>query len=447
MSLRLRYYLAILPLFAGLALINSLLIYYIERNEIRWGLQERAQGAAASIAGFWDAIAPQADSDASAALQRYSKRLGGLSVSWFERDGAAWRERPLHREDAVAPPLAPVAELSAGQLDWAFVESPDEPADLSMGYAPVTDAGGATRGVIAVTERDTSLREGIAALERRLGVLTLALILVGVGAAEAISRIARRELGVLTHAAEDASHGNYAQDLPEGRIRELNDLGGTLLTMTSLLADESQQTRLRFFQSEPLPDDDELAANYRTHLEQPLPDTLGPVRLAFRSLGAVTPEDFCGWRETPSGWYLALGRLVPAPDQPSALERMVRGEAVRDFLLGVAISRPDGPSWPQALQLFPCLALQMIFIPSSGKSPTGWTLDPIRGLPVPWTPTENREVLGSLPAEALHIGQAYADKFPELTSDQIADELAGLMSSRFQGQLVICDLKDRKATA
>ena len=43
MSLRLRYYLAILPLFAGLGLINSVLVYYTERNELRWGLQERAQ--------------------------------------------------------------------------------------------------------------------------------------------------------------------------------------------------------------------------------------------------------------------------------------------------------------------------------------------------------------------------------------------------------------------
>ena len=51
MSLRLRYYLAILPLFVGLGLINSLLGYYVERNEIRWGLQERSQGVAASIAG------------------------------------------------------------------------------------------------------------------------------------------------------------------------------------------------------------------------------------------------------------------------------------------------------------------------------------------------------------------------------------------------------------
>ncbi len=55
-------------------------------------------------------------------------------------------------------------------------------------------------------------------------------------------------------------------------------------------------------------------------------------------------------------------------------------------------------------------------------------------------------MLGSLPAEALHIGQAYSDQFPERSAEQIADELAGLLCTRFQGQLVICDREDNKAT-
>lgn len=451
MSLRLRYYLAILPLFAGLGLINSLLGYYVERNEIRWGLQERSQGVAASIAGFWDVIAPMPDSDASAALERYSNRLGGLSISWFEPEAGSWRERPLLHDETIPAPPAPspelTAKLNAGRLAWTFIESTGAPSDLSVGFAPVTDADGNVRAVIGVSERDSSLREAIAALQRRLGILMVALILIGVGAAELITRIARRELGALTSAAREATQGRYVQALPEGRIRELNDLGGTLLTMTSLLADESHQTRRRFFRSEPLPDDGELAVSYRTHLDQPLPATLGPMRLSFRRLGEVTPEDFCGWREAQNGWYLAMGRCRRGAEQIPALERMVRSEATRDFLLGVATSRPHGPTWPQALKLFPCAALQLVFIPASGQAPTGWTLDPARDVPVPWAPSEGREVLGSLAPEALQIGKAYADQFPDRSPDQLADELAGLLCTRFQGQLVICDLKDHRAAA
>lgn len=451
MSLRLRYYLAILPLFAGLGLINSLLGYYVERNEIRWGLQERSQGVAASIAGFWDVIAPTPDSDPAAILERYANRLGGLSVSWFEPGASSWRERSLRHDPAIPPPPMPTPELGekllAGRLAWTFIEAPAAPTDLSIGYAPITDADGKVLAVIGVTERDSSLREAIAALQQRLATLMIALLLIGIGAAELITRIARRELGTLTRAAQDAAQGRFAQTLPEGRIRELNDLGGTLLTMTSLLADESHQTRRRFFQSEPLPDDSELAASYRAHLDRPLPALLGPMRLSYRRLGTVTPEDFCGWREAANGWYLAMGRCRLSDPGMPALERMVRAEAVRDFLLGVAANRPHGPAWPQALKLFPCAALQLVFVPASGNAPTGWTLDPQRDVPVPWTPADGREVLGSLPAEALAIGQTYADQFPDRSSDQIADELAGLLCTRYQGQLVVCDLKDHRATA
>ncbi len=356
-----------------------------------------------------------------------------------------WNDEAIPLPPAPTPEL--IAKLNAGRLAWTFIESATAPSDLSVGYAPVTDAAGNMVAVIAVSESDSSLRDAIAALQRRLAILMLALILVGVGAAELITRIARRELAQLTRAAHEAAQGRYVQDLPEGRIRELNDLGGTLLTMTSLLADESHQTRRRFFRSEPLPDDSELAVSYRTHLDRPLPATLGPMRLSFRRLGDVTPEDFCGWREAQNGWYLAMGRCRRSDEQLPALERMLRSEATRDFLLGVAVSRPHGPTWPQALKLFPCAALQLVFIPASGHAPTGWTLDPARDVPVPWTPSEGREVLGSLAPEALQIGKAYADQFPDRSPDQIADELAGLLSTRFQGQLVICDLKDHRAAA
>lgn len=451
MSLRLRYYLAILPLFLGLGLANSLLGYYVERNEIHWGLQERSQGVAASIAGFWDAISAQAGSDPVAALERYSNRLGGLSISWMEPTAQSWRERPLRHDESIPPAPLPtpdaMAQLQAGRLAWRFVETAEAAADLSIGYAPVTDADGKLLAVVAVAERDSSLREAIAQLQRRLTILMLVLVLIGVAAAELITRIARRELGALTLAARQAAYGQFAQALPEGRIRELNDLGGTLLTMISLLADESHQTRRRFFQSEPLPDDTELAASYRVHLERPLPDALGPVKLSFRRLGPATPEDFCGWLQAPAGWYLAMGRCQPAAESKTMLERIVHSEAVRDYLLGVAVSRPDGPTWPQALKLFPCVSLQVVFIPGSGKSPTGWILDPVRGLPLPWTPSEHREVIGCLPEEALRIGQAYADQFRSRSAEQIAAELCGLMSGRFQGQLVIIDFKNDKQTA
>lgn len=451
MTLRLRYYLAILPLFVGLGLINSLLVYYTERNELRWGLQERAQGAAASIVGFWDVIEPGTEHNPAPALKRYSQRLGGLSISRFESAGSEWTPRTLlHTEDLPLPPPPPgdaAVRLRNAQLAWTFLAQPEANADLNVGYAPLVDANGELQAVIAVAERDQSLRTATAALELRLGGLMLALLLAGVLAAELITRIARRELKALTTAARDAAHGHFLNSWPVGHIKELNDLGGTLLTMTSLLADESHQTRRRFFQAEPLPGQADLALAYRHHMEKLLPAMAGESRAAYRQLGAPTPEDFCGWRETPTGWYLCVGRRQRADSEAALLERMLQAEATREFLLGVAVSRPQGPSWPEALALFPCDCLQLIFVPASGRAPTGWTLDPTRGLPLPWSPRRGREALGTLPADALPIARAYANQFPERPIDQVAEEVATLLSARCTGLLVLCDFQAMTATA
>lgn len=445
MSLRARYYLAILPLFLGLGLINSLLVYYTERNELEWGLRERAQGIAASIAGFWEQLAPQPADSPAAELERYSQRLGAISVAWFEPGEGQWTHRTLFDSEGVPPPAPPfgavASDLRGGRLAWELRTQEQGEGDLNFAYAPLRGADGSLRAVIGIAEVDHSLRSELVALEWRLGGLLLALLLAGIGATELISRIARRELAALTAAARDAAHGRYLSHWPAGRIRELNDLGGTLLTMTSLLADEKHQTRRRFFQAEPLPGDEDLANAYRAQLDQPLPPTLGQVQCAYRRIGQPVHEDFCGWREGSAGWYLCVGRCRGADADPGPLARLVRADAAREFLLGVATARPHGPSWPEALRVHPCDSLQLILVPASGQAPTGWTLDPARGRPQPWSPGDRREVLSTLAPEAHHIAQAYANQFPDRPVDQIAEELASLLGTRHQGVLVICDLQ------
>lgn len=449
MSLRARYYLAILPLFLGLGLINSLLVWYTERNEIQWGLQERAQGVAASIAGFWPQIAPQPSDSPAARLARYSQRLGAVSVAWFEPDGLHWVNRTLLETAGVPLPPPPVgaldAQLRGGRPGWLLRESTEDEGDLNNGYAPIVGDDGRVRAVIAIAERDLTQRAELSQLQWRLGGLLLALLLAGIAATELIARIARGELGALTAAARDAAHGRFLSHWPTGRIRELNDLGGTLLTMTSLLADEKHQTRRRFFQSEPLPGDEDLASAFHAQLEQVLPPAIGDVQCAHRRIGEPLPEDFCGWREGGAGWYLAVGRCRPPEVETGALARLVRAAATREFLLGVATSRPHGPTWPDALRVQPCVSLQVVLLPASGQAPTGWTLDPGRGRPQPWTPGDRREVMSTLPAEAHQIAQAYANQFPDRPVEQIAEELCSLLGARHQGLLVICDLHATRA--
>ncbi|HWS27889.1 MAG TPA: hypothetical protein VN259_15105, partial [Xanthomonadales bacterium] len=70
-----------------------------------------------------------------------------------------------------------------------------------------------------------------------------------------------------------------------------------------------------------------------------------------------------------------------------------------------------------------------------------------RALPVPWTPPRGREVLGTLPAEAVQVGRAYANQFPDRPIDQVTEEVATLLSARYSGLLVLCDFQAMTVTA
>lgn len=443
MNLRGRYYLAILPLFAGLAVLNGALVYVLERNEIRWTLEQRATATAVGIAGFWPLLLDRDGEEKRAHFEALSERLGGLHIRWYRlRDGAYYAET-LYASEALAPPPVPDAEVVAA-LDeapavWRLEPDAADEYDLNISYASVRQADGTDLGIVAVVEADRSGRAAMGALWERLGKLFAGLLLAGILAAELITRIARRELWSLNRTATEIVEGRALSPAPPARIKEIGDLSGTLQTMTSLLADGNQQTRRRFFQAEVLPGDRELAIGYLRRREREMPCKLGSVPLVCRHVGAPLPEDVIGWRESDNGIYLIAGRMQ-LPEEPlSELRRLVRADTALNFLLGVAVARPNGPSWPEALRGFPFDVLHVVFIPATGRRPTGWTLDPRRGLPQSWDPTRPREMLETMPAPMLTLGQTYLDQVPERGLTLVADELAALLSTRHQGLLVVCE--------
>lgn len=449
MTLRMRYYLAILPLFAGLGLINGMLVLYLERSELLWGLEQRAQGSAVVLAGFWKAAMGE-ETDAGSSERRdqqlaaFSQRLGGVSVSWLQRDGDNWSRRLLHADRSHEAPPVPEArvfeELRRTGSAVRFVARPEADSDLSIGYAQLRlSSAHQLESVLVVSTTDRSLRDAMAALTRRLIVLVALLILVGVVVAEWITRLARSELKLLDRAASELSSGRYTQQWSPGRIKELNDLGGTLLTMTSLLADGSHQTRRRFFQSEPLPGDVDLAEAYRQERDSLTQAAMKKLACCYKQLGQASPEDFIGVRISTQGCFLVVGRCAPAPARLSLLERMVRADATLEFLLGVAQSRPAGPSWSDALKACPCEKLQVLFNPGVHKPPSGWELDPVRAGPRAYAPSQAREILGTLSEDARKIARVYTHQFSSHPLEQLADDLAGLLTPRYSGLLVICD--------
>jgi hypothetical protein len=440
MKIRGRYHLAIVPLFLGLGLANGALVYHLERNEVLWGLEQRASGTAAAVAGFWPLLT--AEGVSAARLQALDRRLGGVSVTRLEPLDGQWRSRPIHEADGVpaAPPpdAATLAQMAEGSLGFRLLPGPQ--TDLIVGYAPVDPEAGIAGALVATSERSDALASAREALLSRLAWLMALVLVAGLLVAEAMTRLARSELGGLTRAARALIGGRHDHRWEAGRIRELNDLGGTLGTMTSLLADGSHRLRRRFLQTDVLPDVSELGNYHRARVEQRERRAIGDLPLAHRRVGEAPPEDFMGTRAGPNGWHLVIGRCQPPPGTPTLLERSVHAEAAREFLLGVASARPDGPTWPQALAVFPCSQLTVLFFPVNGKAPTGWRLDRRRGTPAAFSVAAPRDVLGTSSDGSLAIARAYVRQFSHRPLAQVADELAGLLGGREGGLLVVCEV-------
>lgn len=437
MSIRLRYYLAILPLFLGVALLNGLLVYTLDRQEIRWGLQQRAEGSAAVLAGFWPSIRQETTERQRAKLRAFSRRLGGLAISAFDAEGEA--HVLLAQDDLyVTPPdAAAQSTLATGDLAWRWQERADQPSDLNIGYARI-DAGDGDLVLIAVAEADKTLREATAALVQRLTTLSVIMLLAGVLVAEWLTRFARRELGALGRAASQLAGGQPLQQWPTGRIRELNDLGGTLLTMASLLTDGSHQTRRRFFEAELLPGDADLAAALRSSvLPDALPGELAE-RCAWQFLGAPLPGEFFGHRRVGAGWWLVTGVQRGDAALRTELQQSLAALATRDYLLEMLATGYDEAALGRVLELFPCSVLQLLWLPDRGPA-EGWSLDPLTQALQGFKPQRRFAMIGTVPREAIRLARTYEGQFPQRALQQAMDEVGGLLEGNHRGILVIAE--------
>lgn len=457
MSIRLRHHLAILPLFLGLALINGALVYFLDRGEMRWGLQQRAQSTAATLAGFLEHLDQLPAKERQRRLDDFSSRLGGVEAQLLSRGRNGWQAEWLmgRSEQDLAPPgptqMArltegrPAALLIERSSGWSLAPSADAEADRLLGYATLSEDARGPQRVLVTAQHDRQLQQATAALLERLSLLGAALLLVGLVVAELLTRIGKRELATLNRAAAGLAEGHYVGEWPMGHIREVNDLGGTLLTMTSLLNDGSHQTRRRFFEAELLPGEAQLAGCLRSSSEASWMSPRLAEHCVWRRVGRSLPEDFLVSRDLDDGSVLLLGRCRSSALAADELERGLHAETLRHYLLGLAVSQADAESWRCAFELFPCEAVECLSFDRNGQlqGHRRWQPEQSAWLEIP--AAERRRVTGTLPAHGLEIAAAYQQQFADRTPEQLAAELSGLLSAHFHGLLLLCS--DSLATA
>lgn len=444
MTIRLRYYLTIIPLFLGLGLANALLFFYVERREVEWGLHERASGIAISIAHLAPTAAPD---DLTAILARLSERLSGLTIVRHTLVGDTWRSRTLHDSGRLPPPPPPDADqaeaLAEGESVHIFTSLPGA-FDENVAYAATPRRPGVPSAVYAIAEADTFLRSELTQIRRKCIIFNVILCFLGVGTAEFLTRWARREIAALVRVSQNLAGGDYTLRWKPGRIRELIDLGGTLATMASIFRESVLHTKRGFYQADLLPRDLELASTLQEYCDTASVLDAAQGRVHVRRLGSDTWDDFFGARTSATGTYVVVGRLAPPPGT-DRLERILLANAARDYLLGCLPHRPPSEVWAELQRLFSCEFAQALRLPSLGRAallfshpePAAATLPGTTAAAIAAAP--GRGLLGTLSPIGRRRAASYLRQFSRHDIRAATDELVAMLRSRDRGVLLCYD--------
>ena len=262
MTVRTQTVLGITPIFTVLGAAIGLVLYSTEKAEILWGLEEEVSSFAVSLAEFLSEGRPDPGVDNLNTL-RDNNRIQSL----FDYGQLEWVRRHRLTEEGIqpdapqgneyfSPPESPkFSELSSDKNgDITLVEplrftDPDE-TPFARAFSSVRGEDGTVTGyieaVVSACRLDVRSRE----LLWRIGFLTLGLTIIGYLLSVLLSRFLTRRLGYLEEAARIVAGGSYDHQIEPHTIKELNDLGGTFNTMSSIIRDTLAKARSQLVESE-----------------------------------------------------------------------------------------------------------------------------------------------------------------------------------------------------
>jgi hypothetical protein len=439
MTIRLRYHLALLPLFLGITVVNISWYWLLEARELAWGVIEQAQARAITLAALWPV---QGASPAAKArtLERFSQQAGGLSVSWFSPRAGGWTAQVLCQDPELravpTPDSGVMAELATRPALARGITFPEFHFDQVTAYAGVRDGAGRLRAIVGIVEKDAIVRTEVDWLVTTSCFFAAAVMLTGFVVTEGLARRAQREIAAVTAGAEALSRGEYDATWPESAVRELDDLANTLRSIGRILADGVQRTRRRFLQAQQLPGEEEIAATYRRRsAPPPEPAADAGIDHATCQVGRACPDDFWGWRREGALWAAAVGRLQPGAEEMPALERLVRASAARSFMLGQLVTRDPARVWAEFDAVFPSLCGESTVIPVPEGPARQQTHGVDRSVLAPLT--SGVGVLGTLEADAMLTARAYVARFPDRPLTALARDLPALFGERHSGLLLL----------
>lgn len=430
MTLRWRYYLAVVPLMLGLGVASALVLVHLVRQEAAWGMQQRAEGVAASLAEFLPMIEVVDTAEQRRLLADVARRLGPATLSVHAWPYTNAPPRWLHAGAGIEVPQVPaeaLAELAARGLSWR--QEQEGTSALSIGHALAYGPDGLPRALVSVAEQDDTLAQSMRALRGELVWVAGLLFALGCAIAEWLTRGVQRELATLASAAAALEAGGQAGDWQAGRIQEINDLGGTLQTMGSLLADGVQRIRQGFFETESIPTRQSIALHVQRRHVLRLRARALPDGVAWCVLGEPGAEHLLDWQMEATGWTAVIG-LLPVVGDSDPLEASLYGRALGRLALQV-----ESQVFAGAPEFVDTRLIRLHATSDGIRSEfSGTSLHRAAH-----TAPTLRQIHGTLDAEAMHVARMYLLQTTDRPLAQVVAELEALLGARYSGFLWACE--------
>lgn len=443
MTIRLRYHLALLPLFLGFAAASVGLDWFAQSREVSRSLAEEAEARAQVLATFLGrSTAPLGATDTRehAALLRFANLTGGLHVRVFTQSSGSWTTTTLLDNSDLTPPPQPegslLAGLLAGKADSRHLPHASRAFDETIGYAPVISPDGGVRMITAVSAAETVSRaERRQILHSSIPFIVLVLV-SGFTVTEILVRRIRRDIARLELDAGALSANDSTHAWAFSRIRELDDLGATLQSISRILHESVQRTRQRFLRTGQMRGESELAETYLEHCTSGSVQGPGAAALcAVRQIGHSACDHFWGVRQQGATWHAVGGRLESAGYTSTPLQRILRAQAARDYLLGLLASTEPGTAWEQFCSVFPVECGESAQVPQPAGNATVHRHRP-NAADIDLT-GKTCSAVGTLSPESLDRVRDYVRRFPDRPPSALAAEIAALLGDTDPGVIVV----------
>jgi HAMP domain-containing protein len=351
--------LLIVPIFLLLAIITSVLVFFSEQREVRWGIESEAEGLALTIAEFTDlpslasSMPGDGAADDSAKVPKPLERV--LAFGQARRiDIAAFQGTRLQPvvgagEGSAVTPV--IDDETRGRLAQGQIVTQDVArAEWLVAHAPVRDAAGALRGVVSVATSLAPVAAHRTAVLRRTAAILLALLLVGGLVSLVISTLITSEIAHLTQTASAFAAGDYDAALAPGAIEEVAVVGATFGIMGSVLKDATVRSTRQMLQFDRFNTEGTLAKFHAERFSMPVAAEHAGVRVAIDRLGPAVHGDFWFVEGDARRARACLGRV----DGPASFDLALAGSAVNTLLQELfAHGKDAAAALGDAASLFP----------------------------------------------------------------------------------------------